>query len=91
MASPTMFGANSFGMPYMAAKSPTLSDTVNETAQFRGIYIGTSTTDTQAVSVLMQDGNSVTFSNVKQGTILPVCGQRINSTGTTATNLLILY
>lgn len=91
MGSPTQFGANGAGMPYFAAKTPTPSNTVNETSQFRGIYVGTSTTDTQDISVNMQDGTDAVFKNVKQGSILPVCGNRINSTGTSATNLLILY
>jgi hypothetical protein len=45
-----------------------------------------------AGNVVVVSGNSaVTITAPPVGSILPIGGTRINSTGTTATNLLVLY
>ena len=53
----------------------------------RGIYVG------GAGDVVVVDhlGNAVTFSSVPAGTILPIRARRVNSTSTTATNMVALY
>lgn len=50
----------------------------------RGIYVGV-TGDVVAVN---QDGAAITFKNAQQGSILPIEAKRVNSTNTTATNLV---
>jgi hypothetical protein len=53
----------------------------------RGIYVG-GAGDLVAVD---KDNNPVTFSSVPAGTILPIRARRVNSTSTTATNMVALY
>ena len=65
----------------------TPSDSVNLARVTRGVYIG----GAGNVSALMADGSSVAFAGAQAGTILPIRAQRINATGTTATNILALY
>lgn len=50
----------------------------------RGIYVGV-TGDVVAVG---QNGTAITFKNVPQGSVLPIEAKRVNSTGTTATDLV---
>ena len=52
----------------------------------RSIYVGTS----GDISLLTKAGQSVTFSNVPVG-VLPVRAKRVNSTNTTASNMIALY
>ena len=52
----------------------------------RAIYIGVS-----GDVVAIVDGSAVTFKNAVQGSVLPVEATRVNSTNTTATNLIALY
>lgn len=54
-----------------------------------GIYVGTATT--QDIVAVMVDGTLATFKNVIAGTILPIGVRRIQSAGTSASNLLALY
>ena len=65
----------------------TKSDTDNFNYMVRGIYVG----GTGAVVVVTPSGTAVTFSGVPAGTILPVKCIRVNSTNTTATNMVGLY
>ncbi len=61
--------------------------TMIPTGVTRALYIGVS----GDVTVLMADGGTaVLFKNAPTG-ILPVRVQRVNSTATTATNILALY
>lgn len=69
-----------------AAVTP--SDTVNFSELPVGIYVGAFG---DVVAVTRVDGVAVTFKNVPAGTILPVRPLRINSTNTTATNLVALF
>lgn len=87
MVNTNQYGANSYVAPYIVAKTPTKSDTTNEAAAFRGIFVG----GAGNISVNMMDGSDVVFTAIPVGTFMPVSGQRINNTNTTATNLLILY
>jgi hypothetical protein len=52
----------------------------------RGIYIG----GTGNLSVVMIDGQTITFPSVGAGSILPLCVSRIRATNTTATNIIAL-
>jgi len=63
------------------------SDTVNFAYVVRGIYVG-GTGDVVAVT---EGGTAVTFSSVPAGTTLPIRAIRVNSTSTTATNMVGLY
>ncbi len=51
------------------------------------IYVGVGG-DVVAVDI---DGNATTFKNAQSGVTLPIKARRVNSTGTTATNLVALY
>jgi hypothetical protein len=53
----------------------------------RGLYVGTSGN----VVVVRSNGTAVTFTNVQDGTVLPIQHKRVNSTSTTATNMVALF
>lgn len=53
------------------------------------IYIGTSSS--ADIAVVTVGGSTVTFSNVIQGSILPVVCKKVLFTGTTATDLVACY
>ena len=54
----------------------------------RAIYVGVA----GDISINMTGvGTAVIFKNAAQGSVLPVQAAKINTTGTTATNLLVLY
>ena len=53
----------------------------------RGLYVG----GDGNVSAVRVDGVAVTFAGAKAGTVIPISVKRINSTSTTATNLVALY
>jgi len=65
--------------------------TPNDSTEFpttRGIYVG----GTGAINVEMADGQTVLFSAVPTGVILPIQVVKVlTSGGTTATNLVALY
>lgn len=66
----------------------TPSDTVNFAAgECRGIYVGGAGT----VVAVSDRGDVVSFVGVAAGTTLAVMAVRVNSTSTTATNLVALY
>jgi hypothetical protein len=54
------------------------------------IYVGTATAG-QTIKVLTVSGDEVTFTNPKQGEVLPVFVKRVFATGTNATNLIALW
>jgi hypothetical protein len=65
----------------------TKSDTANFSFTVRGIYVG----GTGDVVAITEAGAAVTFSSVPAGSILPIRAIRVNSTSTTATNMVGLY
>jgi len=74
------------------AITPSDQDTegTNFRKQSRGIYVG-GAGDVVVVQATPKDGEkTVLFSAVPAGTILPVVAKRVNSTNTTATNLVAL-
>lgn len=72
--------------PYLKSTAITPHDST-DMASFDGIYVG----GAGNVVVVDVNGTATTFTAVPVGTILPVRGKRVNSTSTTATNLLALY
>jgi hypothetical protein len=53
----------------------------------RALYIGV----TGNVAVVDLDGNAVTYVGVTGGSILPIQCTRVNATGTTATNIVVMF
>lgn len=64
----------------------TPSDTVN-LSQVGQLYIGTG----GDVKIKTEKGTDLTFSNVADGTFLPIAVLRVFSTDTTASNIILLY
>lgn len=71
--------------PGFAAITP--HDSTNFAAPCRGIYVG----GAGNVVVVGLDTTAVTFTNVPAGAVLPVQAIRVNSTSTTATNMVAMY
>ena len=65
----------------------TPSDATNFAA-CRAIYVGTGG---NVVAVFADNNTAATFVNVPSGAILPVAVWRVNSTNTTASNMVALY
>lgn len=65
------------------------SDTVGMAKKTRGLYVGTG--GDVVVVPAFNSTAPVTFKNVPSGTVLPVVAQRVNATGTTATDIVALY
>ena len=72
--------------PYRAAAAVTPSDSADIPVT-DALYIG----GAGAVVVITVNGDTVTFSAVPVGTILPIAASRVKSTSTTATLILALY
>ena len=62
----------------------TPSDSANETEAFRSVYVG----GAGNVAIVDLNGDAVTWTAAAAGSILPMRGIRVNSTNTTATNLV---
>jgi len=67
---------------YGGGTAITPSDTVDQ--QYAGIYVG----GAGNVSVIMESGDTVTFTAPPVGTILPIRVKRVRATATTATLLI---
>lgn len=65
----------------------TPSDTTKFTKPCEGIYVG----GAGNMVVLLTSGDVVTLTGVLAGTVYPVKANRVNSTSTTATNLVGLW
>lgn len=72
--------------PASGAAAVTPSDSTNFTVVPRAIYVGVGG---DVVAVI--NGTAITFKNVPTGALLPIVCTRINSTSTTATNMVALY
>ncbi len=66
-----------------APVTPSDTDIVNNGI----LYIGTG----GSVAVVTRSGDTLTFTNVANGVFLPVVVKQVLATGTTATDILILY
>lgn len=82
------------GAPARGGITVVTSDTVvftnpisGEAQMARGIYVGVA----GDVTVLASDGSTVLFTAVPIGGVIPILCQRVNATGTTATNMTALY
>lgn len=75
------------GFPASTWASITPSNTVNLPAGVIGVYVG----GAGAVVLVGKDNTAVTFAAVPVGTVLQCGARRVNSTGTTATNLVALF
>jgi hypothetical protein len=53
----------------------------------RALYVGTAGN----VNVVMSSGQTVLFSNVQSGSVLPIVCTQVSATSTTATNMVALY
>jgi hypothetical protein len=87
MAAPSAGVLNS-SAPAMYGAAVTPHDSTNFSSACRGLYVGGAG---NVAVVFIGDGAAVTFSNVPAGTILPVSAIRVNSTNTTATNIVALW
>ena len=68
-------------------KSDTISISYNgKPATTKGIYVGT----TGNITAIDVNGNAVLFKNCVQGTVVPIQTVRVNSTGTSAADLVAL-
>ena len=65
----------------------TTADGSDQPQDTRAIWVG----GAGDVSVVTRGGDTITFSGVPAGTLIPVRARRIRTTGTTATLLLGLY
>jgi hypothetical protein len=74
-------------VPAEFSNAVTPSDTVNFTRVCRALYVGSGGN----LAVVEGDASVTVFANVPTGYILPVRAIRINSTGTTASNIVALY
>lgn len=86
VANPKSASSVEFLSSASGAIAVTPHDTTALTTNARALYVGTGGN----VAVLMVDGTTVTFTNVQDGTILPIRIQRVNSTNTTASNMVAL-
>lgn len=69
------------------AAAVTPSDTVNLPGGPAVVYVGTSGN----VQVITAQGDTVTFSGVPAGAVIPVQVLRVFATNTTATNMIAIY
>lgn len=65
----------------------TPSDSVNFSEPCRALYIG----GAGAVVAVDTSGTAITFNGALAGTVLPIQAIRVNSTNTTATNIVALF
>lgn len=69
------------------AVAVTPSDTVNLGRTTRALYVG----GEGNISLTFEEGQTVTFTGVAAGSLLPVQVMRVNSTSTTATSIVALF
>ncbi len=68
----------------VGAQNITPSDVTNLANPAVGLFVG----GAGNISAVMENGDTVTFTGVLAGQFLPFIFRRINSTGTTATNMV---
>lgn len=74
-------------MPDSSFRAVSPSDTVNiKNGPARSLYIGV----TGDVVAINENNVAITFKNAVQGSVIPIVTKRVNSTGTTATNIVAL-
>ncbi len=78
---------SSLDAPGLHAAAVTPSDSVALTTDARALFIGTGGN----IVIVTSGGETVTFTGVLSGSILPVRTHRVNSTSTTASNIVALW
>lgn len=73
--------------PADSAAAVTPHDTNELTAVTRGIYVG----GDGNLAVVTKGGQTVTFTGVVAGSVIPVRAKKVLATGTTATNIVALW
>lgn len=73
--------------PAIGCFAVTAHDSNNFTTETRGLYVG----GAGNIAIVMRDGTTATLSSVPAGTFIPIRLKRINSTNTTATNMVGFY
>lgn len=73
--------------PKNNAAAVTPSDTVDLSDVTTGLWVG----GAGNVVVIMNGGQTVTFTGVPAGTLLPIRVSRVKATSTTATNMIALW
>lgn len=73
--------------PALHAAAVTPADGSDMTISSRGLYVG----GAGDLKVTMEGGETVTFTAVVAGTMMPIRVRRVFSTGTTATSIVALY
>lgn len=76
-----------FSFPAKTFVAVTPSNTANLASVCRALFVGTG----GDLAAIGDDGSAVTFKNVPSGAVLPVRTIRVNSTNTTATDIVALY
>lgn len=79
--------SNSIIAPADDAEVVTPSDSTDLVYTGRALYVGTGGN----VAVVTKKGNTRTFTNVIDGSLIPIRVTRVLATGTTATDMLSLY
>ena len=79
--------ASGLDSPAANAYAITPHDSNNEAKAFRSLYIGVAGN----VVIVTLGGTAVTFKGAVAGSVIPVRGVRVNSTNTTATDMVGLY
>ena len=74
--------------PANSAAAVTVSDTVDLPDKSKSLYVGTGGNVKVKMAQSLQD---VTFTNVQDGTVLPIIVTRVFDTGTTASSIVNLY
>jgi hypothetical protein len=82
----TCAGSN-LNYPHSSAAVVTPDDANDLAAVTRAVYIG----GTGHLNVIMMDGQTVLFSALPVGTVLPIRAKRIKSTSTTATPIVAMW
>lgn len=87
----TTFQNGDFTVPAERMAAVTPHDTTKFTYFTRGLYVGV--TGNVSVNAYNEAGTlaACIFTNVPGGSILPITCDRVNSTGTTATNIVALW
>jgi len=80
-----MFTNTSYNVAHVEEKSDTV-DFLYGVCD--AIFVGTTAGN---ITLVLEDGNTVLFTAVPVGTILPVRAKRINSTGTGSSTFVALY
>lgn len=71
-------------LPYQGGAAVTPSD--SGSLVFNGLFVG----GAGAVKLDCADGRTLTITGITAGSIIPIAGTRVYSTGTTATNIAAL-